>query len=81
MEAAASIRDRSIPAFSRGELTPLCRIYALGARPGTVRREMVTNLPECTRHVKRHPVFHDYRDELMSLMRQHGQEAVAAIAA
>ncbi|MCS6813091.1 MAG: ABC transporter ATP-binding protein [Cyanobacteria bacterium] len=57
------------------------RIYALGARPGTVRREIVINLPERTHHVKRHSVFHDYRDELMDLMRQHGQEAIAAIAA
>lgn len=54
------------------------RIYALGARPGTVRKEMSIHLPERTYTVKRHSKFHDYRDELMDLMRRHGQEAVAA---
>lgn len=53
------------------------RIYALGARPGTVRKEMSIHLPERTHTVKRHTIFHDYRDELMELMRRHGQEAVA----
>jgi NitT/TauT family transport system ATP-binding protein len=56
------------------------RIYALGARPGTVRKEIVVTLPERTHHVKRHSVFHDYRDELMELLRRHGQEAVMATA-
>jgi NitT/TauT family transport system ATP-binding protein len=56
------------------------RIYALGARPGTVRKEMVINLPTRSHTVKRHSVFHDYRDELMDLLRRHGQEAVAAVA-
>jgi NitT/TauT family transport system ATP-binding protein len=54
------------------------RIYALGSRPGTVRRVMTINLPDRTHVVKRHSIFHDYRDELMDLLRQHGQEAVAA---
>lgn len=54
------------------------RIYALGARPGTVRKEMSINLPERIPTVKRHSRFHDYRDELMDLMRTHGKEAVAA---
>lgn len=56
------------------------RIYALGARPGTVRKEMVINLPNRSHTVKRHSLFHDYRDELMELLRRHGQEAVAAVA-
>ena len=56
------------------------RIYALGARPGTVRKEMSINLPDRTPSVKRHTKFHDYRDELMDLMRKHGQEAVAMAA-
>ena len=56
------------------------RIYALGARPGTVRKEMTINLPERTNSVKRHSRFHDYRDELMELMRRHGQEAIATAA-
>lgn len=54
------------------------RIYALGSRPGTVRKEMKINLPERTHRVKRHSIFHDYRDELMDLLRQHGQEAMLA---
>jgi NitT/TauT family transport system ATP-binding protein len=53
------------------------RIYALGACPGTVRREMIINLPDRTHHVKRLSIFHDYRDELMDLMRGHAQEALA----
>ncbi|PZV06628.1 MAG: nitrate ABC transporter ATP-binding protein [Leptolyngbya sp.] len=56
------------------------RIYALGARPGTVRKEIVVKLPERSSMVKRQKVFHDYRDELMDLMRQHGQESVAIAA-
>jgi NitT/TauT family transport system ATP-binding protein len=54
------------------------RIYALGSRPGTVRKEMTIDLPDRTPAVKRHSRFHDYRDELMDLMRQHGREALAA---
>ncbi len=54
------------------------RIYALGSRPGTVRKVITVKLPNRTHLVKRHSVFHDYRDELMDLMRQHGQEALAA---
>lgn len=53
------------------------RIYALGTRPGTVKKEISINLPERTHTVKRHSTFHDYRDELMDLLRGHAQEAVA----
>ncbi|NJO39250.1 MAG: ABC transporter ATP-binding protein [Cyanobacteria bacterium CRU_2_1] len=56
------------------------RIFALGARPGTVRKVMTINLPNRTHTVKRNSVFHDYRDELMDLLRKHGQEAIAAVA-
>ncbi len=56
------------------------RIYALSARPGTVRKVMTINLSERSPKIKRHSTFHDYRDELMDLLRQHGKEAVAAIA-
>ncbi len=56
------------------------RIYALGSRPGTIRKEMVINLPHRDHTVKRQAIFHDYRDELMDLMRKHGQEALAAVA-
>ncbi|GAB4135826.1 MAG: hypothetical protein Fur0046_08950 [Cyanobacteria bacterium J069] len=41
---------------------------------------MTIDLPERTHHVKRHAIFHDYRDELMDALRQHGQEATMAIA-
>ena len=54
------------------------RIYALGARPGTVRKEIPINLPERTHTIKRQSIFHDYRDELMELLRRQGQEAVVA---
>lgn len=53
------------------------RIFALGARPGTVRKIMRIDLPERVASVKRNSRFHDYRDELMELLRKHGQEAVA----
>lgn len=53
------------------------RIYALGTRPGTVRKEIAINLPERTHQIKRDSTFHDYRDELMDLLRGHGQEALA----
>jgi NitT/TauT family transport system ATP-binding protein len=54
------------------------RIYALGTCPGTVRKEIAVNLPERTHTIKRQSVFHDYRDELMDLLRLHGQEAAIA---
>ncbi len=54
------------------------RIYALGARPGTVRKEMTINLSNRDPGIKRNRQFHDYRDELMDLLRQHGQEAALA---
>lgn len=53
------------------------RIYALSARPGTVSKEITINLPERTNTIKRNSRFHDYRDELMDLLRGHPQEAVA----
>jgi NitT/TauT family transport system ATP-binding protein len=54
------------------------RIFALGARPGTVRKVITINLPNRSHTIKRHSIFHDYRDELMELLRKHGQEAVSA---
>ncbi len=53
------------------------RIYALSARPGTVSKEIPIKLPERTQNVKRLSIFHDYRDELMDLLRGHPKEAVA----
>jgi NitT/TauT family transport system ATP-binding protein len=52
------------------------RVVALSARPGTIRREVTIDLPDRAREVKRHSRFHDYRDELMQLMRQQGQESL-----
>ncbi|MFM7426495.1 MAG: ABC transporter ATP-binding protein, partial [Elainella sp.] len=52
------------------------RIFALGSRPGTVRRVININLPDRSSAIKRHASFHDYRDELMDLLRQHGREGV-----
>lgn len=54
------------------------RIYALSTRPGTIKKEILIKLPERTQNVKRQTVFHDYRDELMDLLRGHGQEALVA---
>jgi NitT/TauT family transport system ATP-binding protein len=51
------------------------RVYALGSRPGTVRKELKINLPARDQSVKRDATFHNYRDELMGLLRAHGQEA------
>ncbi len=53
------------------------RIYALSARPGTVSKEISIKLPERTQNVKRLSIFHDYRDELMALLRGHPKDAVA----
>lgn len=54
------------------------RIYALSARPGTVKKEISIELPDRTYAVKRHSTFHDYRDELMNLLRGHASEAAMA---
>jgi NitT/TauT family transport system ATP-binding protein len=50
------------------------RIFALSARPGTIRKELYINLPHRHPDIKRHHRFHDYRDELMDLLRQTGRE-------
>ena len=47
------------------------RIYVLTARPGSVQREIFIELPaERTYAIKRQPLFQDYRDEIMDLLRQ-----------
>jgi NitT/TauT family transport system ATP-binding protein len=56
------------------------RIYALSARPGTVRKEIEIRLPDRTHHVKRKTVFQDYRDELMDLLRDRESVEVLAVA-
>jgi NitT/TauT family transport system ATP-binding protein len=55
------------------------RIFALSARPGTICKELSINLPHRNPAIKRHDRFHDYRDELMALLRQQGREAIAAL--
>jgi NitT/TauT family transport system ATP-binding protein len=54
------------------------RIYALTARPGTVQKEMSIRLPHRHATVKRHSIFHDYRDELMGVLRGETLDAIAA---
>jgi NitT/TauT family transport system ATP-binding protein len=54
------------------------RIYALSAHPGTIRKELKINLPGRSHQVKRNPIFHDYRDELMELLRSPKQDAITA---
>jgi NitT/TauT family transport system ATP-binding protein len=46
------------------------RIFVLSSRPGTVKKEMKINLPDRVAAVKRDAIFQDYRDELMTLLRQ-----------
>lgn len=53
------------------------RVFALSSHPGTIRKEFKINLPDRSRAVKRHHCFHDYRDELMELLRQQGRERIA----
>ncbi|NET30757.1 MAG: ABC transporter ATP-binding protein [Cyanothece sp. SIO1E1] len=51
------------------------RIYVLTARPGTIQQEIQIALPsDRTYQVRRQPQFHDYRDEIMDLLRG-GSEA------
>ena len=50
------------------------RIFVLSSRPGTVKNEVIITLPDRAASVKRHAIFQDYRDELMSLLRQYGTE-------
>jgi NitT/TauT family transport system ATP-binding protein len=50
------------------------RIFALSTRPGTIRKELNISLPHRNPDIKRHHRFHDYRDELMELLRQQGRE-------
>lgn len=52
------------------------RIFVLSSRPGTVKNELIINLPDRAATVKRHAIFQDYRDELMMILRQHGAESL-----
>ena len=50
------------------------RIFVLSSRPGTLKKELIVNLPDRHPGIKRHQIFQDYRDELMGLLRQYGTE-------
>jgi NitT/TauT family transport system ATP-binding protein len=56
------------------------RVYALSSRPGTVQKELQINLSHRHHLIKRSAEFHEYCDELMELLRRHGQEALAMVA-
>jgi NitT/TauT family transport system ATP-binding protein len=45
------------------------RIYALSSRPGTVKQELVVDLPERQGRIKGSEVFQNYRAELIALLR------------
>lgn len=54
------------------------RVFALTASPGTIRKELKINLPDRSYGIKRQQDFHDYRDELMDLLRQPSPVTIAA---
>jgi len=58
------------------------RIYVLTARPGTVKKEISIELPSDssnrTYHIKRHPKFQDYKDEVMGHLRTQEEAVVMA---
>jgi NitT/TauT family transport system ATP-binding protein len=58
------------------------RIYVLTARPGTVKKEISIELPNDssnpTYHIKRHPKFQDYKDEVMGHLRTQEEAVVMA---
>jgi NitT/TauT family transport system ATP-binding protein len=46
------------------------RIYVLSARPGTIQRELIINLPLDRNHkIKRQSEFYDYTDQIYGLLR------------
>ncbi|WP_448381446.1 ABC transporter ATP-binding protein [Gloeomargarita sp.] len=52
------------------------RIFALSSHPGRICREIRVELPDRSvgvMAIKRHPRFHDYRDELVRILRQQGR--------
>jgi NitT/TauT family transport system ATP-binding protein len=52
------------------------RIYVLSSRPGTIKQELQIQLPrEAHPHVKRHPVFQQYKDKVMELLREDGYQS------
>jgi NitT/TauT family transport system ATP-binding protein len=50
------------------------RIYVMSSRPGTILKELLVDLPqERTYQIKRTNGFQDYRDAVMSLLRQESE--------
>ena len=46
------------------------RVYVLSARPGTVKKEVIINLPlERDYSIKRQPIFHEQADNIVDLLR------------
>ena len=46
------------------------RVYVLSARPGTVREEIIIDLPsDRDYNIKRQPIFHQYADNITDLLR------------
>jgi NitT/TauT family transport system ATP-binding protein len=54
------------------------RVYVLSAHPGTILREFKITLPDHADHgIKRHPMFRDYCDQIVDLMRAGVSERAA----
>ena len=57
------------------------RVYVMSSRPGTILKELVVDLPQDRNYrIKRTPLFQDYRDAVMSLLRQES-ESLSLVAA
>lgn len=53
------------------------RIYVLSSRPGTVKQELMIDLPgDRTYQIKRQPEFFAYSDEIAQLLRNNGGEQI-----
>ncbi|WP_017316371.1 ABC transporter ATP-binding protein [Mastigocladopsis repens] len=52
------------------------RIYVLSSRPGTIKQELQIQLPsEAIPHIKRHPIFQKYNDEVMRHLCEDGSQS------
>lgn len=55
------------------------RIYVMSSRPGTIKQELWIDLPsDRTYHIKRHPKFENYRDEVLELLRDEEMPVMLA---
>jgi NitT/TauT family transport system ATP-binding protein len=56
------------------------RIYVLTSRPGTVKTELTTDLPDDrTYHTKRHSTFLDFKETLLDLLREEGAKQAVLV--